>query len=345
MNNKKAFTLVELMVALFIISFLIFSVFLFTNSSRSQGRDLKVLANISQVQIALDYYNTSEGSYPDFLSPGYQLTGLESGFIFMPKVPETISSSDYSYNPIDNSYEISFYLERAVDIYQPGPKCAVPGKILEGPCCNPVFDNEGNLYPVVVIGDQCWMAQNLKTGEMLCSSYGPDHYCPETSSDNGIIEKYCYLNIEENCESLGGLYSWKEAMNYNPFQSEDICPAGWHIPSDEDWHVLEKYLSDENETCKSERWGESSCLSAGKKLKEESLEPSTPWFGDNSSAFSARASGFFDGQYFSNQAVAFFWSPSYDFPDISRQIVYNEDGIYRDRDHLVHAAAIRCLKD
>jgi uncharacterized protein (TIGR02145 family) len=90
----------------------------------------------------------------------------------------------------------------------------------------------GESYPTILIGSQCWMAKNLNAGVMIDKN--------TEASDNGSIEKYCYDNSEINCTSYGALYPWNELMNYsNVESSKGICPDGWHIPSDEEWKVLE----------------------------------------------------------------------------------------------------------
>ena len=58
--------------------------------------------------------------------------------------------------------------------------------------------------------------------------------------DNGILEKYCYNNEPDSCSKYGGLYQWQETMQYIYQQgTQGICPPGWHIPTDEEWKVLE----------------------------------------------------------------------------------------------------------
>lgn len=98
-----------------------------------------------------------------------------------------------------------------------------------------VIDREGNVYKTVKIGQQWWMAENLRTGLMVKSD--------KPLTDNGIIEKYCYDDKEENCQKYGGLYTWDEMMNYSVQEgAQGICPDGWHIPSDKDVKELEKNL-------------------------------------------------------------------------------------------------------
>ncbi len=87
------------------------------------------------------------------------------------------------------------------------------------------------VYQTVLIGNHWWMAENLNHGIWI------DLIGPQT--DNEIIQKYCYNNRGEYCDNFGGLYRWEEMMNYNPENSQGICPEGWHIPSDNDWKELE----------------------------------------------------------------------------------------------------------
>jgi uncharacterized protein (TIGR02145 family) len=74
-------------------------------------------------------------------------------------------------------------------------------------------DVEKNIYPIVKIGDQWWMAENL---------------------NNSSIESSCFLDKSEYCETYGRLYSWNAALN--------SCPTGWHLPSDSEWTVLVDFL-------------------------------------------------------------------------------------------------------
>ncbi len=88
-----------------------------------------------------------------------------------------------------------------------------------------VTDADGNVYPTVQIGDQCWMAENIRVGTMINA--------PTDQSNNGITEKYCYENDPTNCDTYGGLYQWNEMMAYNDTipNLQGICPDGWHIPN------------------------------------------------------------------------------------------------------------------
>jgi uncharacterized protein (TIGR02145 family) len=98
-----------------------------------------------------------------------------------------------------------------------------------------VTDAEGNVYGTVKIGNQWWMSENLNIGVMISGNVAAEN--------NGDIEKYCYNDLEENCNHYGGLYSWDELMAYSTQEgAQGICPDGWHVPTDEEVKQLEMAL-------------------------------------------------------------------------------------------------------
>jgi uncharacterized protein (TIGR02145 family) len=96
-----------------------------------------------------------------------------------------------------------------------------------------VTDIDGNVYNTVLIGDQCWMKENLNTTR-------------DAAGNN--ITRYCYDNNTTNCDLYGGLYTWHTVMNgagsssNNPSGVQGICPTGWHVPSDAEWTQLVDYV-------------------------------------------------------------------------------------------------------
>ena len=104
-------------------------------------------------------------------------------------------------------------------------------------CGAPFMDSrDGRFYKTIPIGTQCWMTENINFGLHVNGS--------SNQTNNGIIEKYCYDDLESNCSIYGGFYQWNEMMNYvgssnlNPSGIQGICPAGWHVPSDAEWNQL-----------------------------------------------------------------------------------------------------------
>ncbi len=101
-------------------------------------------------------------------------------------------------------------------------------------CGNPIT-YAGKNYNTVQIGTQCWFKENLNIGSRINGSL--------EQTNNGTIEKYCYNDLESNCDIYGGMYQWNEMMQYvttDGFQG--LCPTGWHLPTDAELTLLVNYL-------------------------------------------------------------------------------------------------------
>jgi uncharacterized protein (TIGR02145 family) len=102
-------------------------------------------------------------------------------------------------------------------------------------CGSALFDTrDAKSYTTVLIGSQCWMQQNLNVGTMVT---GVTTQGVSTTS----IQKYCYDNTESNCTNYGGLYQWNLARGgATTAGATGICPAGWHIPTHDEFTLLER---------------------------------------------------------------------------------------------------------
>jgi uncharacterized protein (TIGR02145 family) len=149
------------------------------------------------------------------------------------------------------------------------------------------------------------MAQNLNVGTRINGSVN--------QTNNGSIEKYCYNDLESNCDIYGGMYHWNEFMNYtsssnsNPSGRQGICPSGWHVPSDAEWCQLELYL-DATVVCEAT---ELRGTDAGGQMKEAGTahwaSPNTG--ATNSSGFTALpGGGAFQGFYAELTLKGHFWT-------------------------------------
>lgn len=105
------------------------------------------------------------------------------------------------------------------------------------PCpSEPLVVFGGHEYPTILIGEQCWLKENLNIGTQIHGS--------ELPIDNESIEKYCFENDSMNCERYGGLYTWDEMMQYaSAGNLSGICPQGWHIPNNSDFEKLKDYTN------------------------------------------------------------------------------------------------------
>ena len=158
---------------------------------------------------------------------------------------------------------------------------------------DPVTDIEGNTYKTIRIGDQVWMAENLRTSTFSDGTEIP--VVEDAGSWNELTSPgLCWYNNDEgvNKDLYGALY------NYYSVVSGSLCPDGWHVPSMDDWHKLRDVLGD--------------TITGGGKLKEEgTLHWKTPNTGAvNSNGFTALPAGirYFEGTFNSATFFTAFWS-------------------------------------
>ena len=106
---------------------------------------------------------------------------------------------------------------------------------LASTCDSPSMD--GYDYAVVEIGDQCWFAENLRT-----TVYADGSAIPEETDNTAWVglstgARCDYDNDASNVATYGRLYNWYAATD-----AAELCPTGWHVPTDDEWTALETYL-------------------------------------------------------------------------------------------------------
>lgn len=186
-----------------------------------------------------------------------------------------------------------------------------------------VTDIDGNTYKTVKIGDQWWMAENLKV------THDPE---------GNPITSYIYRNDIENENVYGRLYKWNVVMDGSlTAGSQGIAPDGWHIPSRDEWNELIEYIGGRSQ--------------GGGKLKEagEAHWESPNSGADDSYEFCALPTGWrnFDGQYMGLGERCFFTTSSRgsnNYPKV-KILTYNNSSI-SDGDVVPgDALPVRCIKD
>jgi uncharacterized protein (TIGR02145 family) len=207
--------------------------------------------------------------------------------------------------------------DHTIDAYfaETGPPC--PGV--------PTVEYGGKTYHNVQIGSQCWMRENLDIGIQIDGG--------SNQSNNGTIEKYCYVNDSLNCAMYGGLYTWNEAMQYSTTPgSQGICPPGWHIPTLAEFEILYTTVGGDGNALKAIGQG------AGDGA------------GTNTSGFSALLGGgmYGPGSFVGNSAM--FWSSSlYEDHSVSADTLslYSHlNGVYFGAyDRESGGYSVRCIKD
>lgn len=206
-------------------------------------------------------------------------------------------------------------------------------------------DIEGNIYKTVIIGDQVWMAENLKT-----TKYSNGTAIPLIADGNiwkGLSSgAYCYFFDDPNNGVVyGALYNFFAVID-----NKKLCPTGWHVPSKPEWSTLINYLGGESV--------------AGNKLKETGTAHWNPNEGaTNSSGFTALPGGWAagDGQdYYNTGVMAWWWTSSLFDSNLPWVMVLNGnqpvwrndippgiatvivDGYYQDKKS---GNSVRCIKD
>jgi uncharacterized protein (TIGR02145 family) len=160
---------------------------------------------------------------------------------------------------------------------------------------------DGKAYRTVRIGNQTWMSENLnyQTGDT-----------------------WCYENNADNCKKYGRLYTWDAAMK--------ACPAGWHLPTRQEWNELVSFAGGDN---------------AGTKLKSGSPD----WNGTNESGFSALPGGFryYDGTFSDLGALGYWWTATeYDASNAYyRYMSTGYTGVGGGNNYKSYGFSARCVQD
>jgi len=222
-----------------------------------------------------------------------------------------------------------------------------------------VTDIDGNVYQTVKIGNQVWMAENLKVTHYADGT--PIPFVSEAvewydASSNG--KAYCWYGyIEDISNPYGALYNWEAAMNgagssdYVPSGVQGVCPSGWHLPSDEEWKIMEMYLGmsrEDADIADTDRGTDE----AG-KLKEAGtvhwLDPNVG--ATNETGFTALPASQVhpDGRHYTDNRVAFFWTATKPYPQdvvaFDRWFHNYDQQISRDGDDMTFGFSVRCVKD
>jgi uncharacterized protein (TIGR02145 family) len=214
------------------------------------------------------------------------------------------------------------------------------------PVATTVTDYDGNIYDIVAIGTQTWMASNLKVthypnGTVILNVTVNANW--NALLDNNTDDAFCYLN-NNSSSSYGALYTWAAAMgdnavssSTNPSGVQGVCPDGWHLPSDAEWTALMNYLNSEGET------------EHGTVLKATST-----WTGGGNGTdaydFTSLAGGYrssTDGAFYDEGNRARFWSTTQSTATNTwaREFRYDLLGVTRTTFPKSTGNSVRCIKD
>jgi len=216
-------------------------------------------------------------------------------------------------------------------------------------CSSTVCDIDGNCYETIQIGEQLWMAENLKVTHYRDGS--EIQYVQSESSEPDVWENlstgaYSYYEDDpSNLNTYGNLYNW-----YTVDDSRGLCMEGWHVPSDEEWTDLITYLDVD---AGPDVYGTQSYI-AGGKMKEEGLDH---WYSPNTGAtnesgFTAFPAGirygfYGNGSYVNMGHSGYFWSSSELYGSYAwhRRLISLNSSVGRYDYFKQTGFSIRCLRD
>lgn len=353
-KKNKAFTLIELLVVIAIIGILSTLAVVALQSSRADSRDAKRLADVRQIQKALEMYFLENGSYPSDIS-----SGIASGTtIYMAQIPVAPTPADgncpsynntYTYVASSSSYTLDFCLGSKTGEFDAGGKRATnEGIISYTPpvpwVCGLAFtdDRDSQQYGTVQIGTQCWMTKNMNY----------DDGCASNTWVNSSDVRWCgcYSGNSSNCTTFGKLYQWSAVMaGTTTVGAQGICPAGWHVPTQTEIDAMIAYVNTQY-SC------EGSSINSGKAFSATStwsVSGTSCTVGNtlatnNSTGFNLLPSGFRDtsGNYQSINSNTKIWASNmnsgnalrYDLSNSSWRFTYGYDS-------KAYGLSVRCIKN
>jgi uncharacterized protein (TIGR02145 family) len=239
------------------------------------------------------------------------ITGLTSNSVFYVRA--------YAINSAGTAYgnELSFFTTNS-------------GGIVTNPGAGFTFD--GYTYSSIVLGNgQEWMAENLKTSIFANGDIIPN--VADSAQWNSLTTGAWvhFDNNSQNENTYGKLYNW-----YTVIDSRNLCPVGWHVPTNTDWTILTDYLG--------------GSMVAGGKMKSSGT---TEWYtpnqdATNESGFSGLPGGRIGGGLFFSLAYHGFWWSSSEYNSTNaylRQLHYNAAHCLPNYNPKSCGFSVRCLKD
>jgi uncharacterized protein (TIGR02145 family) len=213
-------------------------------------------------------------------------------------------------------------------------------------------DGDNNNYPVSEIGTQKWMAENLKTtkynnGDLIGTT------SPATLNilgEGGPVYQWAYGGNESNVATYGRLYTWLISDAYST-GNKNVCPTGWHIPTDEEWTTLTDFLTNDGYGYQGSGSdiAKSMAATSGWTINLITGTAGNDQTANNSSGFTAVPGGYRlpDGT-FDNIGNACKWWTSTLFgvsPSYARTMSYDDSNVVRSGYLRSVGFSIRCLKD
>jgi uncharacterized protein (TIGR02145 family) len=224
-------------------------------------------------------------------------------------------------------------------------------------------------YNTVAIGPQCWMAENLRT--RLYNDGTEIRFDKSGSSTGSVSQTWAAIGLNygaytiyahdsttttpSNLTKYGYLYNWyavKGIITDGGTSTKNICPTGWHVPTDSEWNKLVKSIdsgADTTGTTTQSTTAGGKMKSTGDNTLGTGLWNSPNTGADNASGFTVLPGGFRfnDGSFFDISSGAFFWSATeiFNFNAWARSLVSSSSNVSRGFNVKSVGYSVRCLRD
>ena len=214
------------------------------------------------------------------------------------------------------------------------------------PMAGSCVDYDGNEYETVEIGDQLWMAENLKTthynnGDEITHITDNNAWGSYDEGQYGV-----YDNNSSNADIYGNLYNWAVVDD-----SRGVCPENYHVPTDDEYKVLEMYLGMSESEANDTGWrgtNEGSKLAGNADLWNNGNLENNSEFG--TSGFNALPAGYRSsnlGSCLSMGTNGYFWSSSESssYYAWNRKLYSNNSDVFRNYYGKQYGFSVRCVGD
>ena len=246
-------------------------------------------------------------------------------------------------NPSDTDFDGCVSMTDLLDLLSVFGTCAEEDPAVMEWLCGDPLEYHGYEYETVQIGEQCWFAENLRAesyqnGDFITSGMSNEEWSSATSGATAV-----YGDDPSNLDAFGRLYNF-----YVVEDNRLICPAMWHVPSDEEVIELENHLGMMPD--------EASAVGFRGGNIGDALKSTSGWNGDgngtNVSGLNVVPSGnrYHHGAFLSLGENGSWWTSTQNQNDESRawyrSLSHDDEGIYREQDALKTIGfPIRCIKN